>query len=79
VLNSLGESCYEGVRLLAQLVRRAGSLDVDRICEVADTVGYDGPRGPVHLRGRHLEQRVYLARADSVDFEVLDQLTPTRA
>ena len=45
VLNSLGESCYEGVRLLVQLVRRAGSPDVDRICAVADTVGYDGPRG----------------------------------
>lgn len=79
VLNSLGESCYEGVRLLVQLVRRAGSPDVDRICAVADTVGYDGPRGPVQLRGRHLEQRVYLARADSMDFEVLDQLTPTGA
>jgi urea transport system substrate-binding protein len=79
VLNSLGESCYEGVRLLVQLVRRAGSLDVDRICEVADTVGYDGPRGPVQLRGRHLEQRVYLAMANRLEFEVLDQLTPTRA
>ena len=79
VLNSLGESCYEGVRLLAQLVRRAGSLEVDRISAVADTVGYDGPRGPVQLRARHLEQRVYLAMADQVDFEVIDQLTPTRA
>jgi urea transport system substrate-binding protein len=79
VLNSLGESCYEGVRLLAQLVRRAGSLEVERICAVADTVGYDGPRGPVQLRGGHLEQRVYLARADCVEFDILDQLTPTRA
>jgi urea transport system substrate-binding protein len=79
VLNSLGESCYEGVRLLAQLVRRAGSLELDRICAVADTVGYDGPRGAVRLRGRHLEQRVYLAMADSLEFEVLDQLTPARA
>jgi urea transport system substrate-binding protein len=79
VLNSLGESCYEGVRLLAQLVRRAGSLAVDRICAVADTVGYDGPRGPVRLRARHLEQRVYLAMADQVDFEVIDQLRPARA
>jgi ABC-type branched-subunit amino acid transport system substrate-binding protein len=79
VLNSLGESCYEGVRLLAQLIRRAGSLEVDRICAVADTVGYDGPRGAVQLRGGHLDQRVYLARADRMDFEVLDQLTPTRA
>jgi urea transport system substrate-binding protein len=79
VLNSLGESCYEGVRLLAQLIRRAGSLEVDRICAVADTVGYDGPRGAVRLRGRHLEQRVYLAMADSLEFEVIDQLSPAGA
>jgi hypothetical protein len=52
---------------------------VDRICAVADTVGYDGPRGAVQLRSGHLDQRVYLARADRMDFEVLDQLTPTRA
>ena len=28
VLNSLGESCYEGVRLLTELMRRARSVDV---------------------------------------------------
>ena len=50
MLNSLGESCYEGVRLLVQLVRRAGSLDLDWICAVADTVGYDGSPGAVQLR-----------------------------
>jgi urea transport system substrate-binding protein len=79
VLNSLGESCYEGVRLLVQLIRRASSLDVARICAIADTVGYDGPRGAVHLRGRHLDQRVYLARADRMEFDVLAELSPTRA
>ena len=67
------------MRLLAQLIRRAGSLEVDRICAVADTVGYDGPRGAVRLRGRHLEQRVYLAMADSLEFEVIDQLSPAGA
>jgi ABC-type branched-subunit amino acid transport system substrate-binding protein len=74
VPNSLGESCYEGLRLFAELCRRAGSTDVSAICAVAETTGYDGPRGPVQLTDRHLRQRIYLAHADGLDFEVLAQL-----
>lgn len=74
VLNSLGESCYEGVRLLTELARRAGSLDVARMRAVSDGLGYDGPRGPVQLRDRHLEQRVFLAAADGLQFDVIHQL-----
>lgn len=76
-LNSMGESCYEGVRLLAELVDRAGIADLAAVCGVAGgehTVGYDGPRGPVELRRRHLLQRVYLARASGLEFDVLTQL-----
>ena len=71
---SLGESCYEGIRLLVELWRRCGSTELPEICAVADATGYDGPRGPVHLADRHLQQRVYVARADGLDFEVLAQL-----
>ncbi len=71
---SLGESCYEGIRLLAELWQRCGSTDLPAICAVAEATGYDGPRGPVHLTDRHLRQRVYVARADGLDFEVLAQL-----
>lgn len=74
VLNSLGESCYEGVRLLTELVGRAGSLDVRELRAVSDGLGYDGPRGPVELRDRHLQQRVFLAAADGLQFHVLQQL-----
>ena len=73
-VTSLGESCYEGLRLLAEMFRRCGSTDLPALCAVADTTGYDGPRGPVHLANRHLRQRVYVARADGLDFEVLAQL-----
>jgi urea transport system substrate-binding protein len=81
VLNSMGESCYEAVRLLGVLARDAGSLDAQRLLAAGDgTVGYDGPRGAVHLRGRHLAQEVYLARADGVEFDVLTGLRmPGRA
>jgi ABC-type branched-subunit amino acid transport system substrate-binding protein len=71
---SLGESCYEGIRLMTELWRRGGSTNLPAICAVADSTGYDGPRGPVHLTDRHLRQQVYVARADGLDFDVLAQL-----
>ncbi|MCX4703410.1 substrate-binding domain-containing protein [Streptomyces sp. NBC_01373] len=71
---SLGESCYEGVLLLAALIARARTLDVAAIGAAADSVSYEGPRGLLRLRGSHVRQRIYLARADGVDFDVLTQL-----
>ncbi|MGI5373016.1 substrate-binding domain-containing protein [Streptomyces sp. CA-251387] len=71
---SLGESCYEGVLLLAALIARARTLDVAVIGATADSVSYEGPRGLLRLRGSHVKQRIYLARADGMDFDVLTQL-----
>lgn len=71
VLNSLGESCYEGVALLAELAQHTGSLDVGALQAAASEVAYESPRGRVHLQGRHLQQEVYLAGADGVEFDVL--------
>ncbi len=76
LLNSMGESCYEGVRLLSALVQRADGLDVTRLCSVADTVEYGGPRGEVHLEKHHLDQRVHLASANDLQFDVVAQLPP---
>jgi urea transport system substrate-binding protein len=73
-LNSLGESCYEGVRLLAELLGQAGGVDMRRIQVVSEGLGYDGPRGPVELHDRHLSQRVFLAVADGLQFDVIRQL-----
>lgn len=72
-LNSLGESCYEGVVMLAALARRAGNLDTRAMCAVADSVSYDGPRGELQMRDRHVDQRVYLAEANDVEFDVIAQ------
>jgi ABC-type branched-subunit amino acid transport system substrate-binding protein len=74
VVGSLGESCFEGVRLLAALAERARSLDVGAMCAVRGTVSYEGPRGVLRLRGNHLEQRLYLARADAFAFDIVAQL-----
>jgi ABC-type branched-subunit amino acid transport system substrate-binding protein len=73
-LGSLGESCYEGVMLLAALIARARTLDVRAIGAAADAVSYQGPRGELRLRGRHVRQRIYLAEADGLDFAVLAEL-----
>lgn len=74
VLNSLGESCYEGILLFAALAQGAGGLDPRRWSRIADGVGYDGPRGTVHLQDQHLRQRVYLAEADGLEFSALTTL-----
>ncbi|MEU4793015.1 substrate-binding domain-containing protein [Micromonospora tulbaghiae] len=73
-LGSLGESCYEGVMLLAALIGQARTLDVRAIETAADTVVYHGPRGRLQLRRRHVRQRIYLAQADGLDFTVLAQI-----
>jgi urea transport system substrate-binding protein len=73
-LGSLGESCYEGVLLLATLIEQARTLDVRAIGAGAHAVSYEGPRGLLRLRGRHVRQRIYLAEADGLEFNVLAQM-----
>jgi urea transport system substrate-binding protein len=73
-LNSVGESCYEGILLLSALATRAGSLDVRMMTSAAESLSYAGPRGEVRMHQRHLDQRVYLAEADDLQFDVLAQL-----
>ncbi|MGH3585841.1 MAG: substrate-binding domain-containing protein [Pseudonocardia sp.] len=73
-LNNAAESCYEGIRTLFALANQAGSTSIDRLMAVADSVGYDGPRGVMHMRDGHVRQRVHLAVADDVDFEVITSM-----
>jgi urea transport system substrate-binding protein len=74
-LTSMGESCYEGLTLLARLAKRAGSLDIARMSAVADSVAYDGPRGAVRVHDNHLMQSVYLAQATGLEFDVLAEIS----
>jgi ABC-type branched-subunit amino acid transport system substrate-binding protein len=73
-VGSLGESCYEGVLLLAALIERARTLDVRAIGASAEAVSYAGPRGLLRMRGRHVRQRIYLAEAHGLEFDVLAEL-----
>lgn len=62
--------------LPAALLGRAGTLDVSVIGAAAGAgaVSYDGPRGLLHLRDAHVRRRIYPARADGLDFDVLTEL-----
>jgi ABC-type branched-chain amino acid transport systems, periplasmic component len=74
VLNSLGESCYEGLTLLAQLAGRAKNMGLAELCGAAESLEYESPRGLVKMAGNHLLHRVYLARAEGLQFDVLAEL-----
>lgn len=74
-LTSPGESCYEGMTLLSELSRRAGSLDVEDIGHRASLpFHYESPRGVVRFDGANLDQDVYLAKADGLEFDIVAQV-----
>ena len=73
-LNSHGESCYEGIKLLSALIEAAGSLDVGQVTAAAERVVYRAARGELMVRGGHVEQPVYLAVANGIEFSIITQL-----
>ena len=75
VPSSLGESCYEGMNLYAQLVRDAGTIRREGVLAASERVRFAGPRGEVTLRRSHVVQDVYIARAQDVHFEVIARLS----
>lgn len=70
-LNSLGESAYDGLMLLAALANKAGSLDVDAIETIAEGISFASPRGTNTLEGRHVTQNIYLADGTGGAFEIV--------
>ncbi len=69
-LNSLGQSAYDGLQLLATLGNKAGSLDVAAIEAIAEGTSFNGPRGKGTLKGRHVAQSIYLANGTGGAFKI---------
>lgn len=69
-LNSIGESCYEAMLLLATLVRSARTLAVGGMIQAASGLLYEGPRGVVQMAGNQLRQTVYVAEASETAFDI---------
>ena len=72
LLNPLGESCYEGLKLLDALAERAGSLSPAAMDDAADGTSYDGPRGRATMHDRHVSRDIYLAEAAGAEFRVIE-------
>lgn len=70
-LNTLGQSAYDGLKLLAAIANKAGSLDVDAMDAAAEGTTYDSPRGEGMLKDGHVTQTIYLADGTGGSFEVI--------
>lgn len=75
VVSAHAESCYQGVRLLAAVANRAGSLHPPRFDAAASGTLVPDARGLLTVDDRHVRQPVYLAHADGTDFRVAAQLS----
>lgn len=75
VLNALGESVYEGFRLLEALGNRAGGLASDAVASVAEGTQFQGPRGLATLRSRHVSRNIFMAEAEGARFVIRDTFT----
>ena len=81
VLNSIGQSCYEGLMFLHRIVSAAGSMDVGKLCRIADGLEMNGPRGRMRMVGRHFVKDMHLAEAEGVEFAIrqsFPQVNPNR-
>lgn len=76
-LNAVGESCYEAIRFLARLGEIAGSITIDALSAMSSGHFYDSPRGLMRLDGNLVDQDVYLAAANGLEFTIEDQIART--
>ncbi len=74
-LNAVGESCYEAIHFLARLGEVAGSVAITDVAAMGSGQFYSSPRGLLRLDGNLLDQDVYLAAADGVQFRIEDRIT----
>lgn len=70
-LNGLAESTYEGFLMLEAVAKKAGSLDVARMDAASEGASYNGPRGPVTMKSRHVQQDIYVADVTDKGFRVV--------
>ena len=70
-LNTLGQSAYDGLQLLATLANKAGSLDVAAIEGIAEGTSFNSPRGKGTLTGKHVAQTIYVADGTGGSFNIV--------
>ncbi|GAC1368369.1 MAG: substrate-binding domain-containing protein [Pseudarthrobacter sp.] len=73
-LNNMAESCYEGIKFLADAAARTRSTKAERILPNTAEASYAGPRGTVNFTGGKALQPIHLAMAAGLDFDILTTL-----
>lgn len=73
-LNAVGESCYEAILFLARIADVCGSLSVEATRRLPPGQFWSSPRGLVRLDGNLLDQDVYVAAADGLEFRIQQQI-----
>lgn len=73
-LNAVGESCYEALLFLARVGEVCGTVDVRAVQTMPSGHFYGSPRGLMRLDGNLLDQDVYVAAADGLEFRVEEQI-----
>lgn len=76
-LNAVGESCYEAIRFLARLGEVSGSIAVSAVSGLPTGHFYESPRGLLRLDGNLVDQDVYLAAANGLEFDIQAQIAHT--
>lgn len=76
-LNAVGESCYEAMHFLARIGTVCGGIDVASAVQMPARHFYEGPRGLMRLDGNLVNQDVFVASVDGLEFQVLDQIAST--
>ena len=70
-LNALAQSVYDGFLLLEAMVKKAGSMDPKKLEDAANGVRFASPRGDTTMQDRHGKKDIYLAKAESQGFKVV--------
>lgn len=70
-LSTLSESVYEGFLMLQAIAAKAKALDVAKMDAASEGASYNGPRGTVTMRARHVEQDVFVADVGEQGFRVV--------
>ncbi|WP_246349974.1 hypothetical protein [Nocardia barduliensis] len=75
-MTSFGNATYEAVHTLGALARTVGSLGVPEILHALDHgLILEMPSGIRGFRGNQALQHGYLARAEGVDFHIIDRIS----
>lgn len=72
-LNTLSQSCFEGMLFLKKLAEKACSLKIIDMIKASEGLSYESPRGAMEMHAFHVSKNIYLAEADGYNFKILEQ------